>query len=220
MKRFIAITLISCLIISCSSKKIEKDSKGKKVFLELVLGNSREDAMKKIDTLIKNGKIQKSNTYITFSPKDNYEYSFFLKEEEFKSVFTIYFSSIDDLLKVIVIEIQDPKNNIRADDLRKLLEKKYGSPSDSNVVYYSYNLKNPYKTYNWKKLNGIEISVERKNTSSFMNKNEIGNPYEDNANFIKITYLDTDLSTIDWKEQINKREMDIKEKQKRIEKDI
>lgn len=210
MKKIIVV-ITFCFLISCSIKESKNDNSQKKVFLELTLASTKNETMSQINSLIKSGRINKSQSN---DWKGFYEYSFYVNGKEYNSYFITRFNVKGELLNSIIIEIQDPSKNIHIEDIYKLLAKKYGNANDSTITYYGDNSWEPFKCYKWrfKKYGGVIISVERTYNSRFNNS-------PDNTNFFNIVYEDSDISIADWTEEWIKNNNNI-EGQKKTEKDL
>lgn len=214
------ICIILLLLVSClNGPKKSDDSSGRRVFLDLTLGMSKQDAISQMHSLVKKGELKESEVFTNYNASGEiYEYPFFIRNSDYTSVVSLTFSS-NDLLKSVNIEIQDTGKHVSTTYLRKLIEKKYGFPTDSITSYYFDNFKDLYNTYNWKKLDEVEITLERKFLSGYIRKDG-NNSNESNTNYFVIKYTDLKLFKLDLIKLFNNTDEKIKEGQKKIENDI
>lgn len=224
MKRIIFLGLSMCILFSCDFKRPINEYSGKKeVFLELVLGSSKQEVKNQINSLVKKERIRESKAiYSRWNSSLFYEYPFYVNKREHNSVFTILFDSNEEYLKLIEIEIQDSRNGICIEDFRKLFVKKYGLPNDSIISYNSMFYRNDvFKLYSWK-LEGMKINIERSILPKINKINEVSDDPITN-NFFSITYIDSELDSIDLIKSLkllNENEKRIESEQKRTEEDL
>lgn len=210
-------SILFCLLMACNANENNK-TVGERVFLDLFLGSTREDVVSHLNSLEEKGEIKNLDSYILGKKVSLYEYPFFVKTTEFKSFLSLSFCSHNpELLKSVVVEIQDPKKQLTENDLKFLIQKKYGAPIDSSTMYHFYNLKDPYYSYSWKIKDKIEITLSRDYISTY-----IGDSTQDVdiGNYFKISYSDIELVWLDAKKQIIESNHKLNEKQNKVENDL